>query len=94
MRCALRTSGQKKRPGFFRKQAILETESAASKQTANPQGPIAGAFSGRQIRKFERALSIAASLTSAHDVQANARDDAELVAGFELCSKCLPEFVE
>ena len=39
------TSRQEKRPGFFRKQAILEYESAASKQTANPEGPIAGAFS-------------------------------------------------
>jgi hypothetical protein len=34
-----------KTPGVFRKPAILEHESAASKQTANPQGPIAGAFS-------------------------------------------------
>ena len=30
---------------FFRTQEILEHKSAASKQTANPRGPIAGAFS-------------------------------------------------
>ena len=94
MRCTLRNFHQEERLGFFRKQAILEHESEAAKQQANPGGPIAGAFSGRHIRKFERALSIAALLTSAHDLQANRSSDDGLVAGFGLCSKSLPGCVE
>ena len=74
-KCAGRISHQEKRHEFFRTPAILEHKSVASKQTANPRGPIAGAFSGRHIRKFERALSMPALLTSSHDLRANGGND-------------------
>ena len=44
-RNAERISHQERCHEFFQTQGILERKSAASKQTANPQGPIAGAFS-------------------------------------------------
>ena len=48
---------------FFRTRENLRHDSIASKQAANPRGPIAGPFSDCHTKKFERAVSIAALVT-------------------------------
>ena len=62
-------------------------KSAALKVAVNPQGPIAGAFSDSQIRKFERALSMPALLASSRELLANGdNDDDDVDLGFGIRS--------
>jgi len=47
---------------------------------------MAGAFSDSQIKKFERALSMPALLTSPHELQANgSHDDDDVDPRFGIC---------
>jgi hypothetical protein len=77
---------------FFATQQILEHESAAPKETVKPQDPISGAFSGRHIRKFERAVSMPTLVTSSHDLQAHGgNDDGRVDSGFDTCGQSISE---
>jgi len=52
-------------------------------------------FSPRETKKFERALSIAALLTSSHEMQANAdKNDDDLVFHLGLCGKSVSRCAE